>query len=202
MNFWDFLTGHYSPSAKVTDGRLVLSLPDAETPAVWIMDLNDAATSVMRLENDKQGFYVIKKHSGKAAAETVAVYRDRKAGERALTKATCALEKARELGLRKGIDGRPVIIRPASRLARAFNIFLFIWFVLHITGGDTLLYKIFFTSRLDQQAAAIGAVQRAQEGAAQQPQQQQQMAPAAPVTAKTTGVPMSADEFLKQTSGH
>ncbi len=199
MCLWGFLTGRYGPSAKVTDGRLVLSLPDAETPAVWIMDLNDAATSVMRLENDKQGFYVIKKHSGKAVAETVAVYRDRKAGERALVKATHALEKARELGLRKALDGRPVIIRPASRLARAFNVFLFIWFVLHITGGDTMLYKIFFTSRLDDRAAAIGAIERAQEEA-QQPQQQ--AAPAAPVTAKTTGVPMSADDFLKQTSGH
>jgi len=193
-----FLTGRYGPSAKVTDGRLVLSLPDAETPALWIMDLNDAATSVMRLENDKQGFFVIKKHSGKAVAETVAVYRDRKAGERALVKATYALEKARDLGVRKAIDGRPVIIRPASRLARAFNIFLFIWFVLHITGGDTMMYNLFFTSRLDQRAAAIGAVERAQADA----QPQQQAAPAAPVTAKSTGVPMSADDFLKQTSGH
>ena len=80
-----------TPTAKVTDGRLVLNLPDAETPALWVMDLADAQTSVIRIEADKGGLYVLKKHGGKGAAETIAVYRDREAASRAMDVAAKAL---------------------------------------------------------------------------------------------------------------
>lgn len=176
--FDSFKTG--SSSAKVTDGRLVLTLTDAETPAVWIMDLNDAATSVLRLENDRQGFYVIKKHGGKGAAETVAVYRDRGMAAHALSVASKAMEKARDTR-HNTLNGRPVIVRPASRVARFFTYFLFFWFVMYLMGLDMYLVRLIF--------APFDTVQMASA-----PMPEVEVPQTTPPT--QAGVPMSADDFL------
>lgn len=116
-------------SARITDNSFILSMPDAETPAVWIMDLSETATNVIRLELDKQGLYVLKKHGGKTAAETIGVYRSRKLALRTLAVITDTLDKARKSDNAK-----------ASKLQRNLLIILFIWFVLFRLGDiDTLL---------------------------------------------------------------
>jgi len=176
-----------SPSAKVSDGRLVLSLPDAETPALWMMDLNDAATSVLRIETDRQGFYVIKKHGGKGAAETIAVYRDRMAAGRALDKASRALEKARNT--RPAMDGRPVVIRSGSKIMRFLNILLVIWFVLYVFGIDRAILQTVFPMQANE--ADMAALQQMLSGM-DTPAQPQGAAPAADSGSQ------SADDFLKQ----
>jgi len=182
MCLWSFITGRYTATAKVNDGRLVLSLPDAETPVVWIMELNDAVTSVLRLESDKQGFYVIKKHGGKTA-ETVAVYRNRRPAVRALNAATRALDRARSL--RNNGGGR-------SRFTNALIVILFIWFALsRFWSLDQDLIRLalmpFFADDATVESSAI-------------PTDLTQIpAPAAPLTSNTdaVGVPLSADDFLK-----
>lgn len=190
MCLWGFLTGRYGPTAKVADGRLVLSLPDAETPVVWVMDLMDAATSVIRLESDKQGFSVLKKYGGKGAAETVAVYRSRKKAENALVKAAHALEKAKDSRLHVGPNAQPVIIRPASLIGRVFTFFLYVWFAVYL--GMMMYGYLGMFLGMD---AASQAVQQSML------QQQQDTAKPAPQPAPVQdGMPMSADEFLKQQS--
>ncbi len=186
MCLWVFLTGQYGPSAKVADGRLILSMPDAETPVVWIMDLNDAATAVLRLETDKQGLNVLKKYGGKAAAETVAVYRSRKKAERALIKAASALEKARDSRLHVGPNSQPVIIRPASRIGRFFTLFLYAWFAIYLS---MLMYNYMFSFAQTVSPEVPQMVRQLE-------QQQEKEKPAPSMD----GVPQSADEFLKKKS--
>ena len=168
--------GHYKSSAHVKDGRLVLSMPDAETPVVWVMDLNDATTSVLRLESDKQGFYVIKKHGGKTA-ETIAVYRNRKPAVRALDKSTKALDSARSL---RGQGGG------SSRLTNILLGILFVWFVLFRLGNlDLCLIQLAIYPFIKDDIAAM----QAQQAAAQEQQSATQP--------DAVGVPLSADDALQ-----
>lgn len=193
----------YGASARVADGRLVLSLPDAETPALWMMDLNDAATSVLRLETDRQGLYVIKKHGGKGAAETIAVYRDRHTALDALNKASRALEKARSV--RHNMNGRPVIVRPASIIGRIFTYLLFFWFILYLMSLDQLLIASVFDVFSSPEAPVTAT--STSNGMLDPPVPSLEVpgdimggidAPAAEPKAPTpSGVPVSADDFLR-----
>ncbi|NBX66339.1 MAG: hypothetical protein EBQ96_05015 [Proteobacteria bacterium] len=165
-------------------------MPDAETPVVWIMDLSDAATAVIRIEADRQGLSVLKKYGGKGAAETVAVYRDRKKAERALIKASHALEKARDSRMHVGPNAQPVIIKPASKIGRLFTFFLYVWFALYL-GMAMYGYLGMFLG--------VQSVDTAPQQAGAQQKQAPTSAPSAPA-ASIDGVPMSADDFLKQQS--
>lgn len=178
-----------SPSAKVADGRLILNLPDAETPALWVMDLVDAQTSVIRLETDRQGFFVLKKHGGGAksvAGETVAVYRDRARGARALDIAASALEKARNtrIGAVGGASG-------IGRVGRFFMYFVLAWFLLWMIGVDKLVLRLVLTPFFAN--ANVAAAPQV----APQAQQQQQPQPSPQFNGVPAGVPLSADEFLQ-----
>jgi hypothetical protein len=163
-------------------------MPDAETPVVWVMDLNDATTSVLRLESDKQGFYVIKKHGGKAA-ETVAVYRNRRPAVRALNAATKALDHARAL---RGSGGG------SSRLTNILLIVLLVWFALFRffdVDRDLIRMAVYPFVKDQLIAAQIEAMKNAQLAAPAANAPAASAAPANPATA--TGVPLSADDALK-----
>ncbi|HEY8963888.1 MAG TPA: hypothetical protein VIN59_05425 [Alphaproteobacteria bacterium] len=171
-------------SAKVKDGRLVMSMPDAETPVVWVMDLGEASTSVLRLESDKQGLYVIKKHGGKVA-ETVAVYRNRRPAVKALTRATKAMDRARTY---RG--------QGTSRLTNVLLVVLLVWFALsRLWGLDQDLMRMAILPFVKDDLIAM----------AQQAQALQQQAAAAASGTQNTqaanpnamGVPLSADEALQ-----
>ncbi|MCB1537550.1 MAG: hypothetical protein H6865_04830 [Rhodospirillales bacterium] len=156
------------PTAKVADGRLILSLPDAETPALWMMDLDEARMAVLRLEHDAKGFFVIKKHGTSAGAktqtaETVAVYRDRDRGLRALATATKALEKAR--GTTIGADGRPMVVNAVPRIGKWFVYFVLFWFLLYMLSLDKIALRMILSPFVDFRAVAAQN-QAAQQGAA------------------------------------
>lgn len=52
----------YQDYAKVVDGKLILSLPNATTPVVWQMDLNQASASALEVnDNKKDGFTLVMK---------------------------------------------------------------------------------------------------------------------------------------------
>lgn len=178
------------PSAKVTDNRLVLSLPDAETPVVWMLSLAEAVTSVLRLETDRQGFFVIKKHGGPGTkagtGETVAVYRDREDAIRALNCTSKALNSAR--------SGRS----SDSRLKRWFRYFVYTWFVISVIlllKIDVLIFRMFMpTEKIPATAEAPSANSIAI------PQIQSPAQPASPPNLDAVGVPLSADDYLRHKS--
>ena len=193
MGMLSFFTGSATSSAKVADGRLVLSMPDAETPVVWVMDLADSATAVLRLETDKNGYNVLRKYTGKGAAETIAVYRARDAAENALTVSSKALENARNSHLHKGANGQPVVIKRVGWMNRIFHFFLYGWFIIYLS---VLMYNYVYgtyilTQRANAEMAQAGMTTEAPANTAQQPRQAQ----ANPKTG-TVGVPLSADDFL------
>jgi len=182
------MLGRYSSSARVKDGRLVMSMPDAETPVVWVMDLNDATTSVLRLESDKQGLYVIKKHGGKAA-ETIAVYRNRQPAVRALSKATRALDNARTM---RGQGG--------TRLTNILLIVLLVWFAMaRFWDIDQGLMRLAIYPFIKDKIAAQQMEYAQQMAAAQQAQQPQSKTaqPGAASPAQALGVPVNADDALQ-----
>jgi hypothetical protein len=181
MSVLNMIIPQAKSSAKVADGRLILTLPDAQTPVIWIMDLNEATTSVLRIESDQQNLHVIKKLNGKSAADTVGVYASREKAEAALQKASKALAKAQNSRLHTGQNNQPVIIRPASRAARIFTAFLYIWFALYLTGN---IFYYFANSTAPTPQTSIN----------------QQAVPTPQTQQNTDGVPQSADEFLQNSA--
>lgn len=183
------------PTAKIADGRFVLNLPDAETPALWVMDLAEAQASVIRLEADKGGLYVLKKH-GNAKAETIAVYRNREAGIRAMNIATRALSRgSRSAGAAGSCDSR------WACAGRIFTYFVMVWFLLWSINLTPFIMRLVLSPFVSFEAprAAVKADAEIEEGdQAEVPEFLRQR----PTTnAAPTGVPLSADDFLQQQSG-
>lgn len=177
------------PTARVIDGKLVLNMPDAETPALWVMDLSDAQTSVLRLENDRGGLFILKKHSGKGA-ETVAVYRNRESGTRAMEIAAKALEKTRNG------NGGEVYAGRGARIGRGFTYFVMGWFVVWTLGLTPYVVRFVLSPFLPPARPAITATNldptmnfSATGPRARAPEE---------TDATEAGVPVSADDFLKE----
>ena len=62
-------------SVKIVDGKLILSLPDAQTPVVWQMDLQHAQSSAFTVQEDKKAknFSLVLK-TGEGKAEEIAPF--------------------------------------------------------------------------------------------------------------------------------
>jgi hypothetical protein len=80
-------------SAKVVDGKLILSLPGAETPVVWQMDLDQAKSSALEVLNKGEtSILSLKTLSGKITE--IASFKERDEAVSALMDASKALENA------------------------------------------------------------------------------------------------------------
>ena len=66
-------------SAKVVDGKLILSLPDALTPVVWQMDLAHAKASALevRCNNEAMNAYTLTLKTPKGETIEVAAFDER-----------------------------------------------------------------------------------------------------------------------------
>lgn len=170
------IIGGHMASAKVADGRLILSLPDAETPVVWALDLKDMDTAVLRVEHDKQGLYILRKLGGKSGIETIAVYRARDMAVNGLMQATHALASAKT---QRSIDIPEGRRKPAMTW---LTYFLIGWFLLYLSGFDRVILRAIFAPSSNNTPVAAA------------PENTSEAQP--PVDA--VGVPLSADAFLKQ----
>ena len=65
MKWLSNITGGYSSSAKVVDGALILSLPDAVSPVVWRMELDDVKAASLGIEPKDNNVYVLTMKEGK-----------------------------------------------------------------------------------------------------------------------------------------
>jgi hypothetical protein len=89
------LSGYSPASARVVDGKLVLSLPHALTPVVWQMDLTQASASALEV-HDKNGTgasLTLKTPRGETTE--IAVFETRALAVSALMSVSKALENAR-----------------------------------------------------------------------------------------------------------
>lgn len=85
-------------SAKVVDGKLILSLPDALTPVVWQMDLAHAKASALEvLHNEAMSAYTLTLKTPKGETIEVAAFDERENAVEGLMAASAALENAHGL---------------------------------------------------------------------------------------------------------
>ena len=64
-------------SAKLSGNNLVLSLPDAMTPVVWMIDMDKSGSFFMRVDKDDNGLHILQKIEGSGAdvkIEDIAYY--------------------------------------------------------------------------------------------------------------------------------
>lgn len=81
-----------SKAAKVVDGKLVLSFPDAVTPVVWQMDLATAKSSALEIKNDKRKKqHILIAREGEDVTE-IASFEEAEAAKSALMDVATALQ--------------------------------------------------------------------------------------------------------------
>ncbi len=81
-----------SPSARVVDGTLVLSLPDAITPIVWRLDLGQTKASALEVRGQDNGNHVLVLRTPKGEIHEIAPYETKNGAVRALMAVSQALE--------------------------------------------------------------------------------------------------------------
>lgn len=112
----------YISTAKVIDGVLILSLPDAVSPVVWQMELGQSKASALEIRNAENGQFILTLKTPRQDVLDIAAYANRDAAIKALLAASAALEKAQ--GQLKtspsGVtNGYPVPVVTASRSGSA-----------------------------------------------------------------------------------
>ncbi|MBI4031496.1 MAG: hypothetical protein HY370_07435 [Proteobacteria bacterium] len=86
------LTGGYSSSAKVVDGMLILSLPDAVSPVIWRMELGHAKASAMEVRENGDGTVSLVLRTPRGETNEIAPFATRAAAVKALMAVSRALE--------------------------------------------------------------------------------------------------------------
>ncbi len=171
------LKGTYQDNAKVVDGKLILSLPGARTPVVWQMDLSEAKTSALEVnDNDKEGFLLALKTT-KGETVKIAAFDKKEQAVHALMAASKAMEKAQGQ-IQQGSSAKS---SNSSTQKLGFGKTL-----LMIIGGLVVIFVLFNILISMMPKPPMSMQNSAYETGAEAP------APA------PSGVPVSADEFLKR----
>ena len=171
-------------TARVVDGKLILSLPHALTPVVWQMDLTQARSSALEVrENKTQGSFVLVLKTPRGDDTEIAPFAARTDAIEALMAVSRALEKAQGqirpfASVGSSESGATMTGNLKTHSPRSMGK----WIAM--TLGIILLLVLL---------NIWGAFLPRQTGVRPlEPAQLDQVQPPA-----DTGVPMSADEFLK-----
>ncbi|MFA5593353.1 MAG: hypothetical protein WC989_08585 [Micavibrio sp.] len=84
----------YQSSARVIDGNLILTLPDALNPVVWRMELNSVKASALELRAGNENSVTLILKTPKGETHEIAPYDNKEAAMKALMKVSKALESA------------------------------------------------------------------------------------------------------------
>jgi hypothetical protein len=103
----------YLPSAKVIDGILVLSLPDAISPVVWQMELGQSKSSALEIRTSEDGKFILTLKTPRQDVLDIAQYANRDQAIKALLVTSQALEKAQGQLKAGGTKQQPVYPVPA-----------------------------------------------------------------------------------------
>lgn len=92
---WKKNTDNYKSSAKVVDGNLIISLPDALNPVVWRMELGSVKASALEVRtNAADGTFVLSLKTPKGDVHDIAPFQTREGAVRALMRVSNALQSA------------------------------------------------------------------------------------------------------------
>lgn len=174
---------HNCCQSELSNNRLVLSLPDALTPVMWVMDMANEGTFVMRVEQDDNGFYVLQKLSvdGKQP-EDIACYAEKHKAVNAMAMISKTIQG------QKNNASSSLFVTFLSILKKVIiygiGLCLLIILAIFIYGPVKIILGNIFGG------AAIETVDNVENNNIQPP--------AIATDPNAAGVPMSADEFLKQ----
>lgn len=85
----------YQSSAKIVDGNLILSLPDAINPVVWRMELGSVKSSALEVrQGGENGPHLLSLKTPKGDVHDIAPYAAREDAVRALMRVSAALQNA------------------------------------------------------------------------------------------------------------
>jgi hypothetical protein len=94
-NLWNKNGGEYESSARVVDGNLILSLPDAINPVVWRMELGSVKASALEVKKaNGDGAFMLSLKTPKGEVHDIAPYDNRDAAVTALMRVSAALQGA------------------------------------------------------------------------------------------------------------
>ena len=94
-SLWKKSANEYESSAKVVDGNLILSLPDAINPVVWRMELGSVKASAMEVRNPSaDGSHMLALKTPKGEVHDIAPYLNREQAIQALMRISSALQSA------------------------------------------------------------------------------------------------------------
>ena len=175
--------GDFSPSARVVDGTLVLSLPDATTPVVWRLDLSQTKASALEVRGLENGAYALVLRTPKGEVHEIAPYEVKAGAVRALMAVSRALEagQGHMRPLAGANDAGPAVMAHHAPRRTGRKVLVSVIGVAVIFG---LLMAI--TRSIGPHRVPVDEVASTDS-----------TAPTSPSGGTTVGVPQSADSFLQ-----
>ena len=175
----------HSSTAKVVDGSLVLSLPDAVTPVVMRLSLEEAKSAAFTVL-EKKDLHVLTVQFSEKESRDIAPFADKDQAVSALMAASAALEKgSRVYSANAGSNDNEggFSFKTAGKWVAALGLlFILVWFVASMNGGVPQA-----PSRSIAERAAGG--EAAANGTGRVPFDNPR---------QVTGAPVSADDFLSR----
>ena len=172
-------------TAAVVDGKLMLSLPDAYTPVVWQMDLQEASSSALEVKKDEGSdrFVLCLKKEGGDVTE-IASYEERENAVKALLAISGSLQNAHgKIRTVQNISSAPAQAMPIGQMPvmNGAN--------QNESGGKAgAILAVLMVVIL---VVAVVSLGRTDENGVTSSTSQETSRPSS-----STGLPMSADDFL------
>ncbi|PJB69988.1 MAG: hypothetical protein CO093_09095 [Alphaproteobacteria bacterium CG_4_9_14_3_um_filter_47_13] len=181
MKWLNHMTGSYSSSAKITNNTLILSLPDAMSPVVWRMDLEEMKSAAFEIEQE-DGHYILQMKTPKNDPRKIAPFENRASAMKALMAASHAMEQAQSTMASARIASHhplSMAAAPSAKKGKTGQIIMALIGVI-ILGG--LLFILTQTGPQKSGISSSTGISRTQTQSGE---------------SENVGVPQSADEFLR-----
>ncbi|PZP57389.1 MAG: hypothetical protein DI586_00425 [Micavibrio aeruginosavorus] len=178
----------FTSTAKIIDGTLVLTLPDAVRPVVWQMQLGQTKSSALEVREETNGNWMLMLKTPRADVMEIAPFPSKEKAVKALIAVSRALEKAQ--GQMAPYNGNPAYPVPAVISCSRFGwltrflkgvLTVFLALLLLIILGMGALWLL--SPPVDTAAVSETAQTLPQAAPDQEPEQ-------------VIGKPVSADDFL------
>lgn len=179
-SLWKKTGDAYESTAKVVDGNLILSLPDAINPIVWRMELGSVKASALEVKaHSTDGTYLLSLKTPKGEVHDIAPFHTRDLAVRALMRVSSALQ---------GAHGKiaPVTLVTASAAAQPVktdksDASAMKW-LLALGGVLAVIFLFAYSSSLTPKSKTSANVEASGDMA---------------TSKEPSGVPQSADELLR-----
>ena len=202
-HLFETITGGYQASAKVVDGTLILSFPNAQTPVVWRMALGKVKSSAIEVRGgndtlDGSDDYVLVLRLPDKDVNEIARFDTKLKATRALMAVTQAMSRAHGQLVAPAAVSRtlPVPVVQATRNSSLFGwMSVVLKYGLILIGLATLVYLgSLFVFPPSQKQRLVTQTQQQQ---LQRPRSTPIPGQTAPSNTAPVGQPMSADDFLR-----